>query len=77
LPPSKIPSPLSIYAVTGGDPKNGNQKDSHSDGTLGLVHYDQNGGHSSREDSNPHGRIFHLLSIGTEAHPASSTGVLA
>jgi hypothetical protein len=67
LPPSKIPTPLSIYAVTGGDPKNGNQKDSHGDGALGSVHHEQNGEQSSREDSNPHGRISHLLSIGTKA----------
>lgn len=67
LPPSEIPAPLSIYAVTGVDPKNGNQKDSHDDGALDSVHHEQNGEHPSTEDSNPHGRISHLLSTGTEA----------
>lgn len=42
LPPSEIPAPLSIYVVTGGDPKNGNQKDSHDDGALDSVHHEQN-----------------------------------
>jgi len=67
LPPSEIPAPLFIYVVTGGDPKNGNQKDSHDDGALDSVHHEQNGEHPSREDSNLHGRISHILSIGTEA----------
>jgi hypothetical protein len=56
LPPSEIPAPPSIYVVTGGDPKNGNQ-DSHDDGALDSVHHEQNGEHPSIEDSNPHGRI--------------------
>lgn len=66
LPPSEIPAPPSIYVVTGGDPKNGNQ-DSHDDGALDSIHHEQNGEHPSTEDSNSHGRISHLLSIGTEA----------
>lgn len=67
LPPSEIPAPLSIYAVTGGTQKNGNQKDSHDDGALDSVHHEQNGEHPSTEYSNPHGRISHLLSVGAEA----------
>ena len=46
---------------------NGNRKDSHGDDALDSAHYEQNSEHLSTEDSNPHGRISHLLGIGAEA----------
>ena len=46
---------------------NGNQKDSHDDGALDSAHYEQNSELPSTKDSNPHGRISHLLGIGAEA----------